>query len=174
MKITKEQAVAVLTGIGFKTSAKWPIEKLQKKIKLLHTIVDEDTTTNDDKLDELMDEIISTDEVDVICDKKKAKKPSNPEVEEEVEPEKKKKIKKAEKSSITETKKKEQPKKTEKKISTKEKIWKLYEKIDLKNIEKHVQKWIEENSQVKPNTIKGWINSWKNGNNLPAAAKKES
>ncbi len=46
-------------------------------------------------------------------------------------------------------------------------------KIDLKNIEKHVQKWIEENSQVKPNTIKGWINSWKNGNNLPAAAKKD-
>jgi len=111
MKIKKEKVVEILVGIGFKTAVKWPLEKVQKKVNLLHTIVDEDTTTNDDALDELLDEIISTDDVEVTRNKKKAKKEveaeaeAEPEVEKEEKPEEKAK-KKKDKSST-----KEQPKK---------------------------------------------------------------
>jgi len=113
MKVTREKVIAVLVGIGFKTAGKWSKDKLQKKVNLLHTIVDEDTTTNDDALDELLDEIISNDDVEVVRGKKKAKKKAEaePEVEKEEEEAEKKVDRATGKKKKDKSSTKEQPKK---------------------------------------------------------------
>ncbi len=58
LEITRDEAVSVMQGLGFDEAATWKRPKMQTKLEVLHTLVDDDTTIGDEELDNILDDLI--------------------------------------------------------------------------------------------------------------------
>ena len=85
-----------------------------------------------------------------------------------IEAKKKKKVAKKKVAKKSKDSKKEPPKET-----TKDQIYKMYTKVKPENAKSNIKIWHEKfKDQVKLNTIRGWVSTWKNGKGLPRIAKR--
>ena len=120
LKVTKEDAIALFGALGFGTAKKWDVARLQKKLNALDEAPEDEL--GDEQLDDLLDEILSTKEGNVIVVDEDAKPDEDyeeTEVEAKKEKSKKKTTKKSKKEKPAKKVKKEKPAKKEKKTKDK-------------------------------------------------------
>lgn len=195
MKISEKEARSMCIAVGYKSmgdAKNCPITKVQHRINtaMLAGVDDLEVPDHDDDkktLKRVLESLRKGQEIVVVPDTLDESMPEEDAAEEKAaradkgdKKEKKAKVEKAVKEKKTPKAETEPSKsghvKAEKKTnntetgpSNKEVVYKLWKKKP--SIEP--QKCFEEvNEAVKLTTIRGWINQWKNGNNLPACAKE--
>ena len=110
MEITREKAVAIMVGLGFKTAPKMSTEKLEKRINGLNEVVDDSVTTGKKKLDITLKKILAkAGKVTILKAAKEAEEEAEVEETEEVE-ETTPKVK-SKKEKVVKEKKEKAPKK---------------------------------------------------------------
>ena len=58
LKIERKKALALCIALDFKSAKKWDNDRMSKKLRKLSTLIDDDTTTDSNELDLLLDSVI--------------------------------------------------------------------------------------------------------------------
>lgn len=72
MEIKVKEAVKLFKALGYKSANKWDVERLQKKMNKLSELVEEDTSTGDVDLDNLLATILKADKIKIIKEENEA------------------------------------------------------------------------------------------------------
>lgn len=156
LEVKRDDAIAVLRAIGFKTPHKADNAKLTSRLNRMKELMDGYDGTLNGATQELVDKFIKAEgTIKVTGAEPKGSSKSTTS---------------GEKKAKKEAKSPRKPR-TAGEPSTKEKVWKLYSKVKPENAKKQAEKWFSDlGESVKLSTIRSWIGQWAKGKNLPKCA----